>query len=81
MTRAQVLLALVNNREFREKQDKRSLLLLHYFGYLHRNPDDAPDKNLDGFNYWLREVETSGETEKLSRAFMASEENKTSGRK
>lgn len=81
MTRVQVLLAVVNKREFVEKEENRSLVLLHYFGYLHRNPDDAPDKNLDGFDYWLREVETSGDRGRLPRGFMASGENKTGGKK
>jgi hypothetical protein len=81
LTRGQVLLALVNNPDFVEKEDKRSLVMLHYFGYLHRNPDDLPDKNLDGFNYWLRELEVSGETGRLSRAFMASGEFQGVGKK
>jgi hypothetical protein len=74
MTRAQALLTIVNNRDFVKKEENRSLILLHYFGYLHRNPDDPPDKNLDGFNYWLRELEKSGETGRLPQAFMASGE-------
>jgi hypothetical protein len=56
-------------------------VLLHYFGYLHRNPDDAPDKNLTGFNFWVREVEVSGDPSRLARGFMASGENKTDGKK
>jgi hypothetical protein len=75
LTRAQVLLAIVNNRDFVEREQNRSLVLLHYFSYLHRNPDDPPDKNMDGFNFWLKEVETSGEVERLTRAFMASIEH------
>ena len=81
MTRAEVLLALVNKREFVEKEKNRSLVLLHYFGYLRRNPDDPPDKNLDGFNFWLKEVEESGDPGRLARGFMASGENRTGGRK
>jgi hypothetical protein len=26
---------------------------MEYLGYLRRNPDDAPDNNLSGFNFWL----------------------------
>jgi hypothetical protein len=81
ITRAQVLLAVVNKQEFIAKEEQRSLVLLHYFGYLHRNPDDAPDNNLDGFNFWLREAEVSGDPERLARGFMASGENKTAGKK
>jgi len=73
-TRAQVLLDFVNNRDFVEKEENRSLVLLHYFGYLRRNPDDAPDNDLRGFNFWIRELEQSGETSRLPRGFMASGE-------
>ena len=76
-TRAQVLLALVNNRDFVAREENRSLVLLHYFGYLHRNPGDPPDSNLNGFNFWLSEVEKSGDPGRLTRGFMASGENKT----
>lgn len=73
-TRAQALLAIVNNRDFIKREENRSLVLLHYFGYLRRNPDDPPDENLDGFKFWVRELEVSGEIGRLPRAFMASGE-------
>ena len=81
MTRAQVLLSIVNNQAFVAKEVKRSLVLLHYFGYLRRNPDDPPDKDLSGFNFWLREVELSGDPGRLPSAFMVSGENKTTTNK
>lgn len=81
MTRAEAFLAVVNNRQFVEKEENRSLVLLHYFGYLHRNPDDAPDKDLTGFDFWLKEVEKSRDPDSLARAFMASGENKTDRKK
>ncbi|HEV7476007.1 MAG TPA: DUF4214 domain-containing protein [Pyrinomonadaceae bacterium] len=71
-TRGQVLLAIVNQPEFIAREENRSLVLLHYFGYLHRNPDDPPDGNMDGFNFWLREIEVSGDPGRVSRGFMAS---------
>jgi hypothetical protein len=70
--RADVLLDIVNSRPVIEKQEVRSLVLLHYFGYLHRNPADPPDNNLNGFNYWVKEVETSGDNSGLARAFTTS---------
>ncbi len=70
--RAALLLSLIKNEEFIAKQDKRSLVLLHYFGYLRRNPDDPPDGNLDGFNFWVKEVESTGDLGRLPRAFAES---------
>lgn len=81
LTRAQALLALVNNPVFAAKEENRSLVLLHYFGYLRRNPDDPPDRNIDGFNFWLKEVERTGEVDRLTRAFMASIEHREKTRK
>jgi hypothetical protein len=75
-TPAGVLLDIVNNPEFIAREEARSLVLLHYFGYLRRNPDDPPDNNLDGFNYWLKEVQVSGDKGRLTKAFMASGENR-----
>lgn len=73
-TRAGALLSLVKNKTFADAHDKRSLVLLHYFGYLRRNPEDPRDGNLDGFNFWLKEIESTGEVGRLSRAFAASTE-------
>jgi len=31
--------------------------LMQYFGYLRRNPDDAPDPDFAGFNFWLGKLD------------------------
>jgi hypothetical protein len=69
-------LVIVTNADFAEREWKRSLVLLHYFGYLHRDPDAAPDGNMNGFNFWLKELEGSGDVGRLPRGFMASGEYK-----
>jgi len=48
--------------------------LVHYFGYLNRNPTDLPDTNLEGFNYWRRILDSSRDYRSISRAFLESEE-------
>ena len=40
----------------------RAFVLMEYFGYLRRNPDDPPDNNLDGYNFWLNSSTSSTET-------------------
>jgi hypothetical protein len=74
MTRAQALVDIVNSKAFEEQENTRSLVLLHYFGYLRRNPDDPPDNNLKGFNFWVGVVEKTGEVGSLPRGFRASRE-------
>jgi hypothetical protein len=33
---------------------------MQYFGYLQRNPDDAPDRDMRGFNFWLSKLNQFG---------------------
>jgi hypothetical protein len=33
-----------------------ALVLMEYLGYLRRNPDDAPDNNFAGFDFWLNKL-------------------------
>jgi hypothetical protein len=73
-TRAGVLLRIVDNPSFVNREQNRSLVLLHYFGYLQRNPDDPPDHNLDGMLFWIEDIERSHDRAKLARAFRESGE-------
>jgi hypothetical protein len=34
-----------------------AFVLMEYFGYMRRNPDDAPDGNLLGYNHWLGKLQ------------------------
>ena len=29
---------------------------MEYYGYLRRNPDDAPDNNFSGYDFWLNKM-------------------------
>jgi hypothetical protein len=55
-TRAQVLRAVAENQEFTRAHFNRAFVLMQYFGYLRRNPNDAPDNNFDGYNFWLAKL-------------------------
>jgi hypothetical protein len=35
-----------------------SFVLMQYFGYLRRNPDDQPDGNFVGYDFWLNKMNT-----------------------
>ncbi len=73
-SRAGVLLKLAGERRFAEKEHNRSLVLLHFFGYLRRNPDDPPDTDLRGFLHWVGDLDRGGDPGKLSLAFKESVE-------
>lgn len=71
-TRAEVLLKISNDDRFIELQKDRSLLLLHYFAYLRRNPNDPPDRDFTGFNFWLQELAEHHDAGKIATAFQNS---------
>jgi Calx-beta domain len=52
-TRSSLLRKMTENPSFSQKEFNSAFVLMQYFGYLRRNPNDAPDNNLDGFNFWL----------------------------
>jgi Tol biopolymer transport system component len=56
-TRAGALLAIANDEGFRRKEFNRAFVLMQYFGYLQRNPDEGPDTDLSGYNFWLAKLD------------------------
>lgn len=59
-TRATVLRKVVENNAFYNKEFRPAFVLMQYFGYLRRNPNDAPDTNMDGYNFWLNKLNLFG---------------------
>jgi hypothetical protein len=56
--RAQVLRSVAENSVFNNRQSNRAFVLMQYFGYLRRNPNDPPEAALDfsGYNFWLAKL-------------------------
>ncbi len=60
-TRAQALLEIAEDADFRRREFNRAFIYMEYLGYLRRNPNDAPDDNrLIGFNFWLQKLDEHG---------------------
>ncbi len=60
-----------------EQEFNRAFVLMQYFGYLRRNPNDAPDSDFSGYNFWLGKLnQFSGnyQTAELVKAFIVSSE-------
>jgi photosystem II stability/assembly factor-like uncharacterized protein len=57
-SRADVLRIVAENAEFGRRHFNRAFVLMQYFGYLRRNPNDPPEQNLnfDGYNFWLSKL-------------------------
>jgi hypothetical protein len=76
-TRATVLRKIADNGGFRQRETNPAFVLMQYFGYLHRNPDEGPDSDLSGFNFWLNKLnENSGDFHQaeMVKAFLRSGE-------
>jgi probable HAF family extracellular repeat protein len=56
MTRAQALRQIAENPNLQQSEFDRAFVLMQYFGYLRRNPDDPPDHDYTGFDFWLQKL-------------------------
>lgn len=56
LTRAQVLRAIAEDPKLNSAELNRAFVLMQYFGYLRRNPDDLPDSNYTGYDFWLTKL-------------------------
>src|SRR5438309_2650589 len=54
--RARALRRVAENSSLIQTEFNRAFVLTEYFGYLRRNPNDAPDTNFDGYNFWLNKL-------------------------
>ena len=76
-TRAQALRAVVEDSDFNAAQFNRAFVLMEYFGYLRRNPNDSPDASFDGYNFWLLKLNQFGGnyvSAEMVKAFITSAE-------
>ena len=55
-SRARALRRVAENSTLVQQEFNRAFVLTEYFGYLRRNPNDAPDGNFDGYNFWLNKL-------------------------
>jgi hypothetical protein len=51
--RAQVLRSVAENSLLSTRQSNKAFVLMQYFGYMRRSPNDAPNVDFSGYNYWL----------------------------
>ncbi len=53
--RVRALRRVAENSSLAQQETNKAFVLMQYFGYLRRNPNDAPEPglNFDGYNFWL----------------------------
>ena len=75
--RADVLMKVAENQSLQQKEFNRAFVLFQYFGYLRRNPDDTPDSDFSGYNFWLTKLNSfNGDFVKaeMVKAFISADE-------
>lgn len=55
-TRAQVLRAVAEDSDLFNAERNRAFVLMQYLGYLRRNPNDTPDTDYTGYDFWLTKL-------------------------
>lgn len=50
------LRSVVESNSIYQKHYNPAFVLMQYFGYLRRNPDDSPDNNFSGYDFWLNKL-------------------------
>ena len=77
--RAAVLRAVAEDANLRRAELNRAFVLMQYYGYLRRNPDDQPDTDFRGWKFWLdklNEFDGNYVNAEMVKAFIQSDEYK-----
>jgi hypothetical protein len=75
--RAAALRLIADSAKVRAAEFNPSFVLMQYFGYLRRNPTDAPDVNDSGYQFWLAKLNSfNGDFQQadMVKAFIVSSE-------
>ena len=56
--RAKALRLIAENKSLAQQEFNKAFVLMQYYGYLRRNPNDSPEpgQNFDGYNFWLNKL-------------------------
>jgi len=76
-TRARVVRDIAEHSNLAKAELNRAFVLMQFFGYLRRNPDDAPDTDYTGYDFWLTKLnQANGDyiAAELVKAFITSSE-------
>jgi hypothetical protein len=59
-SRAQVLRAIAEDEDLKATEVNRAFVLMQYFGYLRRSPNDPQDSDYTGYDFWLTKLNQFG---------------------
>jgi hypothetical protein len=76
-TRAQVLRAVAEDTDLVNAEFNRAFVLMQFFGYLRRNPNDPQDTDYTGYEFWrtkLNQFNGNFQNAEMVKAFINSTE-------
>ena len=56
--RGRALRDVAENSGLQQQEFNRAFVLMQYFGYLRRNPNDPQDTDYTGYDFWLTKLNT-----------------------
>ncbi len=77
LKRAAVLRKVAEDTDLNQRELSRAFVLMQYYGYLRRNPDDPQDTNFGGWKFWLDKLNEFGGNyiqAEMVKAFLVSDE-------
>jgi len=74
--RSRALRDVADNSTLQRQEFNKAFVLMQYFGYLRRNPNDAPDADFSGYSFWLSKLNSFGNyiDAEMVKAFISSTE-------
>ena len=75
--RGRALRRVAENSTLNTQEFNRAFVLMQFFGYLRRNPNDAPDSDYTGYDFWLTKLnQFNGNfiNAEMVKAFISSDE-------
>jgi hypothetical protein len=58
--RAAILRRVADNQTLRDREFNKAFVLMQYFGYMRRNPNEGQDTDFRGLNFWLGKLNEFG---------------------
>jgi hypothetical protein len=55
-SRAQVMRQIAEHQNLVNSESNKAFVLMQFFGFLRRNPNDAPDTDYTGYDFWLSKL-------------------------
>jgi hypothetical protein len=77
MTRAQALRAVAEDPDLDSSEKNRAYVLMQFYGYLRRNPNDPQDSDYTGYEFWLNKLNAANGdaiAAEMVKAFISADE-------